>query len=164
SDEVAGRAGGRMIRLSTILVVLTFLLIFMGGQVTTTDSGDSVPSWPASFFVPKDTAQRWELGHRWLAGAVGLVTVGLAAWVLARERSPVTRKLAVAAAIFGQLVLGLASWTTTHTASGYLNPTDASSLIPTLHVVLGAGILALSVMIAMRARFRLSPPAALSSS
>jgi cytochrome c oxidase assembly protein subunit 15 len=276
-----------MIRLSTILVILTFLLIFMGGQVTTTDSGDSVPSWPASFFWPKGMAQWWELGHRWFAGAVGLVAIGLAVWVLRSERNPLARKLAVAAAvlvviqaivggvrvltvekhvkavvhallaqaflaivvalatvlrrqpapvlhgpeharwpwrrasalavvtwiqaglgavlrhetrdknpwglalhlggamlvivfavrlvvpiqehlkhdprflrparwiaaaIFGQLALGLGAWTTTHTSTGYVNPTDVSSLVPTLHLVLGSAILSLAVMIAMRGR------------
>jgi heme A synthase len=252
--------------------------------VTTTDSGDSVPPWPASFFIPKDTAQMWELGHRWIAGATGLVAVGLCIWVLAREPRALPRRLSVAAAVLVvvqavvggvrvlaaekhirsvihamlaqaflacavalasslrapqasssepvrwashrafalavitwiqtglgavlrhetrttnkiglvlhlagaflvivftirlivpiqerlkdspwfrgagrafaaalvlQLILGLAAWTTTHTDSGYVNPKDVSSLIPTLHVVLGAGILALAVMVGMRAR------------
>src|SRR5262249_12252165 len=92
-----------MTRLATVLVVLTFVLIFMGGQVTTTDSGDSVPTWPASFFVPKDMAQVWELGHRWFAGTVGLVAVALAGWVLAKVRAPTPRKLAIAASILGVL-------------------------------------------------------------
>lgn len=284
-----------MTRLSAILVALTFLLIFWGGQVTTTDSGDSVPPWPASFFIPKNTAQIWELGHRWIAGTTGLVAVALCVWILKRERRQLPRRLAIAAVVlvviqaligglrvkivdkhvvavvhalmaqaflatavalasalrqpafagppcfgeppvagqsqpirwaahrafalaaitwvqtaFGavlrhetrthnklglvlhlagaflviifairlivpiqerlkevrwfrnagrvvaaalviQLVLGLAAWTTTHKDSGYVNPTDVSSLIPTLHVVVGAVILALSVMIGMRA-------------
>jgi cytochrome c oxidase assembly protein subunit 15 len=270
-------------RLSFILVGLTFLLIFWGGQVTTTLSGDSVPSWPSSFFIPADAAQVWELGHRWIAGVVGLVTVGLAIWILARDRRALPRRLGVAAAVLvivqalvggvrvrlgethsnvwpivhtllaqgflacvialsvslrhdepqaegtrwarrrafalavvtwlqaglgavlrhetqdrdrlglvlhlsgamlviifairllapiheqatqnarlrwparliaaglaGQLILGLSAWVTTHTAEGYVNPTDVRSLVPTLHLVLGSAILALAVMMGMR--------------
>jgi heme a synthase len=295
-----------MTRLAAILVALTFVLIFWGGQVTTTDSGDSVPPWPASFFIPKNTAQMWELGHRWIAGTTGVVAVILCVWILAREPRALPRRLAIAAVVlvvvqaligglrvkivdkhvvavvhaliaqaflatcvalasslrpwvsgplasagppcfgtppvdapasaaqpirwaahrafglavltwiqtgFGavlrhetrthnkiglvlhlagaflvivfavrlivpiqerlkdgpwfrnagravaavlvlQLVLGLAAWTTTHTDSGYVNPTDVSSLIPTLHVVVGAALLALSVAIGMRAILR----------
>src|SRR5262245_21866519 len=95
-------------RLAAILVALTFLLIFMGGQVTTTDSGDSVPSWPASFFIPKDMAQVWELGHRLFAGTVGVIAVGLCIWTLAREQDVVVRRtaIAVAALVVIQAIVG----------------------------------------------------------
>jgi cytochrome c oxidase assembly protein subunit 15 len=311
-------AGGAP-RLAAVLVALTFVLVFWGGQVTTTLSGDSVPTWPASFFVPKDAPQTWELGHRWIAGAVGLVTLVLCVVVLRRGRRGLRQRLAVgasglvvvqalvggirvlageahsnawpivhtllaqaflacvvalaaslrswpagaggpsrtgapepdrrlppafggsleegparaggpdvggigarartlaavtwvqaglgavlrhetqdrnhiglvlhvagamivivfavrlialvrdrahddrrfrvlvhalAAAVALQIVLGLSAWVTTHTAEGYLNPTDARSLVPTLHLVLGSAILALAVVIGMRARPR----------
>ena len=63
----------------------------------------------------------------------------------------------VAAAIAGQLVLGLSAWVTTHTPQGYVNPTDVRSLVPTLHLVLGSALLALAVLIGMRAEAVRSP-------
>jgi cytochrome c oxidase assembly protein subunit 15 len=276
-------------RLSAVLVGLTFFLIFWGGQVTTTLSGDSVPTWPSSFFIPQDAPQLWELGHRWIAGVVGLVTLWLCVMVLRSDHRPACRKLVIAAAVLVvvqalvggvrvrlgeshhnawpiahtllaqsflavvvalaaalrhagapahpnpaavseafrrgwtlvgvtwlqaglgavlrhetqaknqlglvlhvagamlviiaavrliatinahlagdlrfkvpahllfaamavQIILGLSAWVTTHTPDGYVNPTDASSLVPTLHLVLGSAILALGVVLAMRAR------------
>jgi heme A synthase len=271
-------------RLAKVLVGLTFFLIFWGGQVTTTLSGDSVPAWPSSFFVPKDMPQVWELGHRWIAGTVGLVAIALCISTLRADRRPLPRKLTIAAAVLvvvqalvggvrvlmgeehsnvwpvvhamlaqgflatvvatsvallpvsphagapgvrgrgfalavmawvqavlgavlrhetqdknpwglflhiggaflvivfavrliaaikeehpgdrrfqipshlvaaalvAQLALGLAAWTTTHTASGYVNPTDVRSLIPTIHLVVGSGVIALGMLVGMRAR------------
>ena len=59
-----------------------------------------------------------------------------------------------------QLILGLSAWTTTHTATGYVNPspTSVASLVPTLHLVLGAAILALAVVIGMRGRLAFANP------
>lgn len=270
-------------RLAKILVALTFFLIFWGGQVTTTLSGDSVPTWPASFFIPQDMPQVWELGHRWIAGVVGAVAAVLCVWTLMRDQRPLPRKMTIAAltlvvvqalvggyrvwgkeahsnavpvvhallaqaflatvvataavlaarrdgaaapevrrraftlaviawlqgilgailrhvtqdrepwglflhiggallvivfairlmswvkedhqgdprfrlpvlligaALLAQLALGLAAWTTTHTAAGYVNHTDIRSLIPTLHLVLGSVILSLAMLTAIRA-------------
>ena len=127
--------------LSRILVALTFLLVFWGGQVTTTLSGDSVPSWPASFFIPKDAPQVWELGHRWIAGTVGLVTVGLCIWTLSRVRRPLPRRLAVWAAVL-VVVQSLVG------GRRVLLGESHSNVWPIIHTLLAQGFLATVVALA----------------
>lgn len=72
--------------------VTTFLLIGLGGLVTSHEVGMSVPDWPTTygynmFVFPLD---KWVGGifykhsHRLLASAVGLLTlqIGLGAWTV----------------------------------------------------------------------------------
>src|SRR5262245_3440054 len=137
-----------MIRLSAILVALTFLLVFWGGQVTTTDSGDSVPSWPASFFIPKDTPQVWELGHRWIAGTVGVLAVALCVWVLRKESRALPRKLAIAAAIL-VVVQAVVGGVRVLTVEKHVNAV--------VHALLAQGFLA--TVVALACSLRAGPPA-----
>lgn len=77
------------------LAVCTFLLLFAGGMVTSTNSGLSVPDWPTTFgqnmftFPPSMMKGGifYEHGHRLFASLVGLFTVGLclAFWVADRR-------------------------------------------------------------------------------
>lgn len=63
-----------------------FFLLFAGGMVTSTGSGLAVPDWPTSFggFNPPMVGGIFfEHGHRLFAGAVALLTLGLA--ILARR-------------------------------------------------------------------------------
>src|SRR5262245_31906476 len=61
------------------LVVATFALLVAGAQVTSTDSGDSVDSWPLPLKVPAVLGHPfWELAHRAVAGAVALLSL----WIL----------------------------------------------------------------------------------
>jgi cytochrome c oxidase assembly protein subunit 15 len=69
------------------LSVLTFLLLFAGGMVTSTNSGLAVPDWPTTFgqnmftFPPSMMKGGifYEHGHRLFASLVGLLTIGICA-------------------------------------------------------------------------------------
>lgn len=66
-----------------------FLLVLAGGQVTSTDSGDAVPTWPFPILLPMKGGVFFELGHRHVAGLVGALTLALgAAMVKERARLP----------------------------------------------------------------------------
>ncbi len=76
-------------RFAKLLVGATFCLIFLGGMVTSTGAGLSVPDWPTSYGYSMFTfpIARWVGGiffehtHRLLATCVGMMTAILAAWV-----------------------------------------------------------------------------------
>ncbi len=76
------------------LSIATFLLLFAGGMVTSTNSGLSVPDWPTTFgqnmftFPPSMMKGGifYEHGHRLLASLVGLLTVGLCVFFWIREK------------------------------------------------------------------------------
>ncbi len=89
----------------------TFVLIFVGGLVTSTGSGLAVPDWPLSFgqvFPPMVGGVLYEHGHRLTAALVGLLTMGLAIWLWVREPRAWVRGLGVGAlgAILLQGLLG----------------------------------------------------------
>jgi cytochrome c oxidase assembly protein subunit 15 len=75
-------------RWAVVLACATFPLVWVGGLVTTTDAGMAVPDWPSTygynlFLYPWQTwlSGPWDLfvehGHRLLASAVGMLTIGL---------------------------------------------------------------------------------------
>jgi cytochrome c oxidase assembly protein subunit 15 len=77
----------------------TFVLVWMGGLVTSHDAGLSVPDWPTTygynlFFFP---ASKWlggiffEHTHRLIASGVGLLTTILALWLYGRKARPLLR-------------------------------------------------------------------------
>ncbi len=78
------------------LSVSTFLLLFAGGMVTSTNSGLSVPDWPTTFgqnmftFPPSMMKGGifYEHGHRLFASLVGLLTIVncLAFWIWDKRR------------------------------------------------------------------------------
>jgi len=80
-------------RFSVLTAVSTFVLIFLGGLVTSTGSGLSVPDWPTTygenmFTFPIDKwvgGIKYEHGHRLFASFVGLLTVILTVWVTLKE-------------------------------------------------------------------------------
>ncbi|MEW6060551.1 MAG: COX15/CtaA family protein [Bacteroidota bacterium] len=71
----------------------TFILIFIGGLVTSTGSGLSVPDWPTTygenmFTYPIDKwigGIKYEHGHRLFASFVGFLTTVLAIWLAVKE-------------------------------------------------------------------------------
>ncbi|MGD9636887.1 MAG: heme A synthase, partial [Pirellulales bacterium] len=76
-------------RWAVVLACATFPLLWVGGLVTTTDAGMAVPDWPSTygynlFLYPWTTwlSGPWDLfvehGHRLVASAVGMLTIGLA--------------------------------------------------------------------------------------
>jgi cytochrome c oxidase assembly protein subunit 15 len=83
-------------RFSIFVALSTLVLIFVGGLVTSTDSGLAVPDWPLSFgqlFPPMVGGVLYEHGHRMVAATVGLLALVLAIWLWRREPRSWVRKL-----------------------------------------------------------------------
>jgi cytochrome c oxidase assembly protein subunit 15 len=98
-------------RFGCLTAAATVALIFVGGLVTSTGSGLSVPDWPLSYGMlmpPMVGGVRFEHSHRMVAGFVGLLTLALAVWTSRAEPRRGVRRLAWAAllAVAAQAVLG----------------------------------------------------------
>src|SRR4051812_46325787 len=100
-------------RFAKFLAGLTFLLIAAGALVTSNDAGLAVPDWPTSFGslwrIPHMVGGvKFEHGHRMLAELVGLLSIGLAAWVWRSDERRWMRWLGVTAlaTVIAQGVLG----------------------------------------------------------
>jgi heme a synthase len=92
-------------------VAATLVLIFIGGLVTSTGSGLSVPDWPLSYGMlmpPMVGGVFYEHGHRMAATLVGFLTLVLAVWTARVEARPGVRRLAwmALAAVIAQGILG----------------------------------------------------------
>jgi len=80
-------------RFALFTALNTWILIFIGGLVTSTGSGLSVPDWPTTygenmFTFPIDKwigGIKYEHGHRLFASYVGFLTVVLAIWLAVKE-------------------------------------------------------------------------------
>jgi cytochrome c oxidase assembly protein subunit 15 len=83
----------------------TAFLIFIGGLVTSTESGLSVPDWPTTYGWNMFTFpySKWvggifyEHGHRLMASFVGFLTVVLTVWMWLKEKRAWVRWLSTAA-------------------------------------------------------------------
>ena len=94
----------------------TFLLIVIGGIVTSTDSGLAVPDWPTTFgynmfLYPLSEMVGgilYEHSHRLMGSLVGILTIGLLVLILARDPRKWLKWLGLAAliAVIVQGVLG----------------------------------------------------------
>jgi cytochrome c oxidase assembly protein subunit 15 len=98
-------------RFTQLLVLTTLALLFVGGLVTSTDSGLAVPDWPLSYgslFPPMVGGIRYEHTHRVVAALVGLLTLILTIWTGKQEARPWVRWLAIASlgAVVLQGILG----------------------------------------------------------
>ncbi len=103
-------------RYAKLLVAATLLLVAAGGMVTSTGSGLSVPDWPTTYgenmftfpFSKMVGGIFYEHGHRLIASAVGLLTIGLVAFLWRVEPRAWVRKLGwvALAAVILQGVLG----------------------------------------------------------
>ena len=103
-------------RFALFTACCTAFLIFVGGLVTSTESGLSVPDWPTTYGWNMFTFpfSNWvggiffEHSHRLVASFVGFLTVILTFWTWLRERRAWVRWLAVAAlaAVILQGILG----------------------------------------------------------
>ena len=101
---------------AVVTAAATFLLIFVGGLVTSTGSGLSVPDWPTTygqnmFTYPIDQwvgGIKYEHGHRLFASLVGFLTVILTVWVMLKEERKWVRWLTYfsLAAVIIQGILG----------------------------------------------------------
>jgi cytochrome c oxidase assembly protein subunit 15 len=106
-------------RLTVVLALVTFPLIWVGGLVTTYDAGMAVPDWPETYGYnllryPWQTwlAGPWDLfiehGHRLLGAAAGLLAIALVVVVLLtdRRRWLVAMSVGALALVIVQGVLG----------------------------------------------------------
>lgn len=96
-------------RFALLLSVLSLILVFAGGLVTSKGAGLSVPDWPLAYgsLNPPGWLHienvRAEHGHRLLAGTVAFLTFILAVWVWRAESRLWVRR--VAAGAFGLVLL-----------------------------------------------------------
>jgi cytochrome c oxidase assembly protein subunit 15 len=96
---------------ASLVAFFTLVLIFVGGLVTSTDSGLSVPDWPLSYgqvFPPMVGGVFYEHGHRMVAATVGMLTVVLTVWLWRHESRRWLRWLGLVAvfAVIAQGVMG----------------------------------------------------------
>lgn len=98
-------------RYAVLTAAATFCLLIAGALVTSHEAGLAVPDWPLSYgqlMPPMVGNIFWEHGHRMVATFVGLLTIGLAAWLALREPRRWVRRVgwAALAAVVLQGVLG----------------------------------------------------------
>lgn len=128
-------------RLSLALTLVTLVLVFAGGLVTSTESGLAVPDWPLSYgtmFPPMVGGIRYEHSHRLIAGLVLILTLILTAWIYAKDRRPALQRT-IAVMLGAVLVQALLGGITVL----YKLPTTVS----VLHACLGQIFFALSVLL-----------------
>ncbi len=127
-------------------VVLAFIVVVMGAYVRLSDAGLGCPDWPFCYGKPAPAdiadshalAKAWkEMGHRYLAGTLGLLIVGLAA-VAWRLRRSALLAAAIVLVVIVQATLG--AWTVTM----LLKPA-----IVTAHLLGGMATLALLAWLAL---------------
>ena len=132
--------------LGLVAVILAFIVVVMGAYVRLSDAGLGCPDWPLCYGrpVPADIAdshalvKAWkEMGHRYLAGTLGLVILALAifAW---RARKSAGLATSIVAVVIVQATLG--AWTVTM----LLKPA-----IVTAHLIGGMTTLALLACLAL---------------
>ena len=103
-------------RIARLTAGATFLLIVIGGIVTSTDSGLAVPDWPTTFgynmfLYPLSEMVGgilYEHSHRLMGSLVGILTIGLFVLILAKDSRKWLKWLGLAAliAVIVQGVLG----------------------------------------------------------
>jgi cytochrome c oxidase assembly protein subunit 15 len=98
-------------RFAILVACATFFLIIAGALVTSNDAGLATEDWPLSngqFFPEMVGNLFWEHGHRMVATTVGMLTIGLLIYILAKEKRRWVRRLGVAAllAVIAQGLLG----------------------------------------------------------
>jgi cytochrome c oxidase assembly protein subunit 15 len=152
-------------KLVWITVFLTFDLIVFGAFTRLSDSGLGCPDWPGCYGLanpfqahaeiraaetllpdgPVTQAKAWiEMTHRYLAMAIGVLIVALAAQSWRAWRRPPHRSPWLPGALF--LFVCLQGAFGAFTVTMKLQP-----LIVTLHLLLGMGLLALLAWLGMRA-------------
>lgn len=149
--------------LSIFAAVLAFCVVVLGAYVRLSDAGLGCPDWPGCYGAmtvpqselaiqaaqqaypdkPLEHAKAWkEMAHRYLAGSLGLLTVGLA-WLAYRNRHTIRTAWQLSAALVVLIVMQalLGMWTVTL----LLKP-----VIVTLHLLGGMSTLAILSWIAIR--------------
>src|SRR5574338_1267947 len=98
-------------RFAIFVACATFFLIIAGALVTSNDAGLATSDWPLSNgqVFPKMVGNLfWEHGHRMVATTVGMLTIVLMFYILAKEKRSWVRKLGIFAllAVIAQGLLG----------------------------------------------------------
>src|SRR6201989_2308442 len=98
-------------RFAIFVACSTFFLIIAGALVTSHDAGLATNDWPLSNgqFFPRMVGNLfWEHGHRMVATTVGMLTIVLLIYILAKEKRDWVRKLGIFAllAVIAQGLLG----------------------------------------------------------
>lgn len=98
-------------RFAILVACATFFLIIAGALVTSHDAGLATEDWPLSngqVFPEMVGNLFWEHGHRMVATTVGMLTIVLMIYILAKEKRSWVRKLGVFAllAVIAQGLLG----------------------------------------------------------
>jgi heme a synthase len=98
-------------RYAVLTACCTFLLLIAGALVTSNDAGLSIPDWPLAYgsvHPPMVGGIVYEWSHRVLATCIGILTVGLAAWLWRAEKRNWMRWLGLAAlgGVIAQGILG----------------------------------------------------------
>jgi len=98
-------------RYAVLWSLCTLFLVVAGGLVTSNDAGLSVPDWPLSYgklMPPMEGNIFYEHGHRMVATTVGILTIGMAFWLMRAERRRWLKNLGwiSLAAVVTQGVLG----------------------------------------------------------
>lgn len=128
-------SGNAFVRLARAATVLTLVVVVMGAWVRLSDAGLGCPDWPGCYGQltwpaqaeevvkanaqfpdrPVETGKAWrEMVHRYAAGLLGLLILGMAivAWRRRREpEQPVALPLLLLALVIFQALLGM--WTVT---------------------------------------------------
>jgi heme a synthase len=98
-------------RFAILVACATFFLIIAGALVTSNDAGLATEDWPLSngqVFPEMVGNLFWEHGHRMVATTVGMLTIALLIYILAKEKRQWVRRLGVVAllAVIAQGLLG----------------------------------------------------------
>lgn len=152
APSIAPDRGRPLRRMSLALTGAVYLQLILGAIMRHTGAGLAIPDFPLAlgrFIPPLESAPvAIHFAHRVWAACIGLLAIGTASLVMRRHRSErllVRPALAVLVLLVAQITLGAATVLT----SKAVTPTTA-------HVACGAGLLAASLVLALRIR-RISP-------
>jgi cytochrome c oxidase assembly protein subunit 15 len=116
SKNAPNKTNPRLFRFAVLTAFVTFLLIGLGGLVTSHGAGMSVPDWPTSYGYPMFALpfKFWTGGaffehtHRLLASAAGFMTTILAIWLWLKDSRKWMHWLGIAAflGVIAQGILG----------------------------------------------------------
>ena len=144
----SGKYNSKLHYWSVLTTICTFILIFIGGLVKSTESGLSVPDWPTTygenmFLFPLSSMVGgilYEHGHRLFASLVGFLILVQTFWILLKENRRWLIKLSIIT-LFTVIIQGLLGGLTVH----FLLPVWISAL----HGIIAQTTLCITVLISV---------------